>query len=322
MARPSPFASLLLTALAVGATALLAGCSSHSGSGGLAISAIDLSAPEVGAGHVLLAVNVTLADAGKAAAGDLLRAKAYDVSTGFLATTQEVPLAKGLPAAKPVTLLVELPRQGTYRLDVQLLHGGKAVGAGSVDLRDLSRLQPTLHATGLRIDLDFQLAAANATRTDVVASAYLTNEARAASHPLSLQLKARDLRTGLVAAQVWAPVGAIGPDETRQANATMNVALGRDYDVEAVLWDGSVIVERGVGRVALSSLAPPLPAGGASSDPRGTVASSPAGDLVFGQPSIAPPASQGGKSSAPGLGLVAVVGVLAGAGLLLRRRQA
>jgi hypothetical protein len=325
MARWPLLACLLLTAT------LLGGCAGKGdGDGdGLDIRAVDLSAAEVGTSHVLLAVNVTLEDASQAELGDLVQVKAYDVSTGFLAKTEEMALAKGMPPLRPVQVEVELPREGTYRLEVRVFHGDEEESSAWVDLRDLSRLQPTLHDTGLRIGLDFRLAAANGTRTDVLASAYLTNEARAASRPLTLQLKARDLRTGLVTDEEWAPVGAVGPDETRTANATLNVALGRDYDVEATLWDGHVVVERGAGRVALSSIQPTV-SGGASGGFAGTSTASyttgAAGGLIFDQPQIANEGdgagdgdSDGGEQ-APGLGLVAVAAALVAVGLWFRRR--
>lgn len=324
MARWALLGCLLLTAT------LLGGCAGKDDPGdGLDIRAVDLSAAEVGAGHVVLAVNVTLEDASQAAIGDLVQVKAYDVSTGFLTRTEEKALARGMPALRPVGVEVELPREGAYRLEVRVFHGDEEESSAWVDLRDLSRLQPTLHDTGLRIGLDFRLAAANGTRTDVLASAYLTNEARAGSRPLTLQLKARDLRTGLVTDEEWTSVGAVGPDETRQANATLNVALGRAYDVEATLWDGHVVVERGAGRVDLSSLQPVVSGGGAGASSGTSTASyttGAAGGLIFDQPNIANEGgsngdSDGGNDSAtPGLGLVAVAAALVAVALWFRRR--
>lgn len=308
MARWPLLASLLLTAT------LLGGCAGPGGHHGLEIRAIDVSAPEVGAGHVTLAVNVTFQDASKASADDVVRVKTYDEATGFLAHTDERRLAAGLPAGRPVEVDVDLPRGGAYRLDVLVLHGDKEQATGRVDLRDLSRLQPTVNDSGLRIDLDFQLLRVAGNRTDLQTTAYLTNEERAASHPMTLQLKAREVRTGLVAGQSWTPVGPVAPDATRAANATMDLALGRDYDVEAVLWDGDAIVERGVGRVALASLGPPSSAGSATGSAYGRDADS----LVLGSPSYA---HGEGKNSSPGLGLVAIVGALAAVGFVLRRRS-
>lgn len=309
MARWPLLACLLLTAT------LLGGCAGLRGhGGGLDIRSIDVSAPEVGAGHVTLAVNVTFEDAGKATADDTVRVKTYDTATGFLARTDERRLSAGLPKGLPVEVRVELPRSGGYRMDVLVVHGDKVVATGAVELRDLSRLQPNLNDSGLRIDLDFQLLRVSGNRTDLQTTAYLTNELRSASRQLTLQLKAREVRTGLVAGQAWVPVGSVAPDATRTANATMDVALGRDYDVEAVLWDGDVIVERGQGRVALGTLGPAAGAGGAvhGSD-------SDADSLVIGSPSYA--AGKGGSNSSPGVGLVAVVATLALVGVALRRRR-
>jgi hypothetical protein len=311
MARWPLLASLLLTAT------LLGGCAGVGGNGGhLEIRSIDVSAPVVGAGHVTLAVNVTFEDARKAGDDDVVRVKTYDESTGFLAHTDERRLSTALPAGRPVEVDVDLPRSGAYRLDVLVLHGDKVEATGSVPLRDLSRLLPTINDSGLRIDLDFQLLRVAGNRTDLQTTAYLTNEARAASRPLTLQLKARESRTGLVAGQTWSPVGSVAPDATRAANATMDLALGRDYDVEAILWDGDAIVERGTGRVALATLGPAPAVGGA-----GSAYDRDADNLVLGAPSYSRSAGEG-KNSSPGLGLVAVVGAVVVVGVLMRKRAA
>lgn len=308
MARWPLLASLLLTAT------LLGGCAGLGGSSGLEIRSIDVSAPVIGAGHVTLALNVTFEDAGKARDDHLLRVKTYDSDTGFLAATTERRLSEGLPAGEPVELRVELPRSGTYHMEVQVLRGDDQVASGIVHVRDLSRLHPTVNDSGLRIDLDFRLLGLDGNRTDLRTTAYLTNEARTASRPLSLQLKAREVRTGLIAGEAWSGVAAVAPDATLAANATMDLALGRDYDVEAVLWDGSVVVERGQGRVALATLGPAGGAGGgAVRDSSGGAA-----DLLVGEPSFD---SADGDNSAPGLGLVGIVAALAVVGVVLRRRR-
>jgi hypothetical protein len=294
---------------------LLSGCTDFSSEGDnvLIVRGIDLSAPEVGSGHLVLAVNLTL-DNLESSSGPLkLVAKAYDGSTGLLvqtATTEVPSIAKD--RTKNVELRLELPRAAAYRLEVEVYQDERLVQVASVQAGNLDHLEPNTHDTGLRVaQLDFEVVSTAGNRTGVRTSVYLTNEGKSDSRPLSLQLKAREVSTSLLADEVWASVGSIGRDETQVYNGSLSLPDGFNYEVEAVLWDGQVIVERGSGFVQFAPRTTVTPG-------QGIVVSTP--DLGAFDRGDAYGAGDGGSENAsPGPGLFVILGVLALAAVVARR---
>lgn len=306
-------------ALAALLAASLAGCTDFDDPARqnyLFVHGIDVSAPEVGSGRITLLVNTTL-DNEWAPSGDLLLlVKAFDRSTGLLVEQVETPtpaLRKDETRIVPTPL--DLPRASGYRLEVALFQDGKMVRGGNLEVSNLDRLEPNLHDSGLRIaSMDFEVLDTKGNRTGVRATVYLTNEGTGGSRPLSLQLKARESSTGLLVSQVWAQVGPIGLDATRAFNATLSLPDGYNYDVEAVLWDGEIIVERGSGRVQFAPTTVVNPG-------QQVVVSRPnLDDFAGGSGDGAGGDSDGGESETPGLALPLVLAVLVAVVLVLRRR--
>lgn len=277
------------------------------------VQGIDVSAPEVGSGRLVLLVNTTV-DNSMAPSGDLrLLVKAFDQSTGLLVKQVETPVAPlGKEETRIVSTRLDLPRAPGYRLQVDLYQDEKVVRGSSLEVGNLAALEPNLYDTGLRIAaMDFEVLDTQGNRTQVRATVYLTNEGREGSRPLSLQLKAREVSTSLLAAQVWAQVGSVSLDATRAHNATLTLPDGYNYAVEAVLWDGDIIVERGVGHVQFAP----------------TTVVDPGQKVVVTRPNLddfiggSPGASEDGDAnSTPGPGLVAILAALAVAAAALRRR--
>jgi hypothetical protein len=279
------------------------------------VQGIDVSAPEVGSGRIVLLVNTTI-DNSMAPSGDLrLLTKAFDLSTGLLVEQVETPVEPlDDEETRIVSSRLDLVRAPGYRLSVDLYQDDKVVRGATLDVSNLDSLEPNLYDTGLRIAaMDFEVLDTGGSRnhTTVRATVYLTNEGREGSRPLSLQLKAREVSTSLLAAQVWASVGSVSLDATRAYNATLSLPGGYNYAVEAVLWDGDIIVERGVGHVQFAP----------------TSVVNPGQQVVVTRPNLedfvggAGEADDGSSNSTPGLGLFAVLAVLALAAVLARRSQ-
>ena len=294
---------------------LLAGCTDFDADrqNYLFVQGIDVSAPEVGSGRLVLLVNTTI-DNSEARSGELrLLTKAFDRDTGLLVasvTTPAPPLGK--EETRIVSTRLDLPRAAGYRLEVDLYQDDRMIRQGNLEVGNLANLEPNLYDSGLRINtIDFEVLDTAGNRTSVRATAYLTNEGTGASRPLSLQLKAREVGTGLLVAQVWAQVGAIGLDATRAFNATLALPDGYNYDVEAVLWDGEIIVERGVGQVQFAP----------------TTVVNPGQQVIVTRPDLDDFAGGGadgessGDEATPGLGFFAVLAVLLLAAIALRRRS-
>lgn len=293
--------------------ALLAGCTDFSGDGEaeLSLQGIDVSAPEVGAGRLGLAIHLAIHNGGGRSDPVNVTVRAYDLATGLLVETSEVSLGRlAKERTHDADVPITVPRAAGYRLVVDVEEDDERVHRATVQASNLASLEPNIHDTGLRIAAsDFRVLSNDDDRAQVLASVALTNEGTSVSRPLQLQVKAREDATGLVVADEWTSVASVGLDATKLANVTLGLPAGHNYRIEAILWDGDVIVERGEGRVQFA--------------PTTTV---PAGhDVVVSTPDLDDFVYDGGdgsskssKSPGPAIGLV-LVG-LVGLALLWRRR--
>src|SRR5687768_13875115 len=195
-------AAVLLRVLAIASLLLLPGCTDFEADAAnyLHIQAIDVSAPEVGSGRLTLAVNVTLDNTGGRSGDVELDVKAYDGATGLLVKTghAEVGTIKA-DKTRTVEVLLELPRVDSYRLQVELIQDGRLLREAHATASRLGALEPTMFDTGLRIStMDFLVESTEGPRATIRTSIYLTNEGAQDSRPLSLQIKAREMGSGLL----------------------------------------------------------------------------------------------------------------------------
>lgn len=232
---------------------LLAGCirndvTPHS----VNIARVDVAAPVVTSGTAVLAVNVTLDNAG-AESGDLrLVVRAYDTDTGLLVLTNETRPGK-MPGDHTSTYEVRMavPRQSGYRIGVDLYEDDRVARTDGVIVSNVGGLQPNLFETGIKIgSMDFLVK--NATgRVDIEAKVYVTNEGRGDARPLRLQVKAREVSTGLLSDEAFVNVSGVPVEATKPFAVRLDVPPGYNYAIEAVLWDGDFVVGRGQGAVQL-----------------------------------------------------------------------
>lgn len=213
----------------------------------LRISGIDVSAPIVKSGTMTLAVNVSL-DNTEASSQDIrLVVKAYDQSTGFLVTTNTADVGV-IPEDRTIAVEVHLdvPRSSGYRIQVQVFEDDQLTLQGTVTASNIDALEPNVFDTGLRIStMDFIVRNVTGARVEIAAKVYVTNEDAAASQPLDMQVKAREVSTGLLADERWTQIPSVGTEETVPSEVTLDVPDEYNYVVEAILWDGNIIVERG-----------------------------------------------------------------------------
>jgi hypothetical protein len=304
----------VVVALLLCLSGLLAGCTDFGSDGAeLSVQGIDVSAPEVGAGRLVLAVLPTIDNDGGRSGPLNVTVKAYDGATGLLVGSSDVAVGR-IPKDQTRTLeaRIELPRASGYRLVVEIEESGRLVHRAQLEARNLASLQPNVHETGLGIAAsDFRLLSVANNRTRVQASIYLTNEGTESSRPLTLQVRAREEKTLLVVDEQWTSVGSIRRDATRPINVTLELPAGRDYGIEVTLWDGDIVAERGTGRVQFGPVATAAP-------PTGVTLTTPElTDLLYDR------GAQGDTSKenkAPGLGLGLVAAAMLGLALVARRR--
>jgi hypothetical protein len=269
----------------------------------LRLADIDVAAPLVLSGTIVFAINITLDNTGGPSEPVRLVVKAFDTGTELLTSTNQSALA---PLSKDETRTTEvrldLPRVAGYRFEVSVYESKRIVQSGQTTVSHVAGLPPNLFETGLRIaSMDFLVRNVSGSRVDIETSVYITNEGTEASRPLRMEVKAREVSTSLLADEASAEIGAVEPEATRPTNVLLDVPANYNYEVEAVLWDGDYIVERGTGRVQL------LPTFTKPAESELVVSSPKLSDFIR-----APGAGAGSESKAPGfewLGLVAALGI-------------
>lgn len=287
---------------------------------------IDVAAPHVSSGSVLLEVNTTLDNRGADSDPISLVVKAFDQRTGFLQvteTTSNRTIAEDKTVSIPVTL--DVPRRSGYRIEVQVHEDGRIVETGRVTVSNVAALEPTIHETSVAIPtMEFLVRNVSENRVRIESQIYLTNEGDDDSRPLRMQVKARDIETGLLADQAWRDVASIPPEETRIHEVDLEVPDEHNYAIEAVLWEGNLTVERGEDTVQL------LPTTTKKADE----------DIVVSDPRIEDfldedrgrdgdaadrgaraPTESGDHAETPGVGVLAGLAVLAATAIALSRRR-
>lgn len=247
-------ALLLVVSLLVPATGCIRDFEDRERHNRVDLRSIDVAAPSVTTGTVDLAVNATLDNRGSESDETRLRVKAFDTQTGFLEETKETA-NRTLTEDTTVTVgvLLELPRRAGYRIEIEVFEGGRIVDSGHVTVRNLASLEPTIQETSVSIsEMEFMVRNVSRDRVRIETQLYLTNEGAGDSGPLRLQVKARDVETGLLADELWTDLGPIPPQQTRIESVELDVPDEHNYAVEAALWDDNLTVEKGQGTVELA----------------------------------------------------------------------
>lgn len=219
----------------------------------LRISGIDVSAPVVKSGTITLAVNVTLDNLDAQSQDVRLVAKGYDQSTGLLVTAQSADVGQ-IPEDRTISVevLLDVPRSSGYRIEVQVYEDDQLTIQGTVTASNIDALPPNVFDTGLRISMmDFIVRNVSGSRVEISAKVYVTNEGTTASQPLDIQIKAREISTSLLADEEWTQLPSVATEETVPTEVTLDVPDEYNYRIEAILWDGNIMVERGAQPVQL-----------------------------------------------------------------------
>lgn len=226
---------------------------------------IDLAPARVLARELTLGVNVTLDNRGGGATGNVeLIAKAYSESTGFLLAEDRNAVGT-IPGdtTREIPMRVQVPREGSVRVDVSVLEDGQGQQSASVHARNLGVLEPEVVDTGVRVSgIDFVVTSidgegtgrndTDSARVRVQSDLYLTNEGNAPSEALRVQVKAREVTTQLVADVAWLDAAGIVPGSTSIRSVNLTVPDGYNYVFEILTWRGDVIVARNEGTVQLA----------------------------------------------------------------------
>ena len=241
---------LLLAVLLLAATA--AGCLREGTAG---VTGITVEPVNVTAGEVVLNVSTTVQHwSGPGIGAGVLRVEVIDDETGLRVHEGRQkfdPVRPGTTVVVPYELT--LPRRGSYRVRASLAGAGLQGAGGEVTVRSLERLPPDTARTPVTItDMDFLVRAVTNGRAQIDAEVQLTNQGTGPNPNLTIEIKAREASARLLADRQWTTLSAVRPGASVTRNVTLSVPDQHNYEVEAVLWSGDVIVERGSRSVNLA----------------------------------------------------------------------
>jgi len=239
----------LLLILSLGA--LGAGCLKESQ---LTVLGIDVAAEQVLSGAVTLNVTTTVENEyGYPEGPATVHLKAYSLGTGLLEAERTDPAGTvDRGAARRVSQEIVLPREGSYRITVDVYEGEARKASGEITVKSLEQLPADAYRTGVEIqDIDFIVKAVDGGRASIQTDIYFTNKGAETSGTYDVEVRAREMDARLLADKKWTTVGNIAPDTTVIQGVTLSVPDQYNYVVEVLLWKNQVIVKRGEGRVLL-----------------------------------------------------------------------
>ncbi len=221
----------------------------------LRVTDIDISPERVTSTEVVLNVTTYIENYGDGGSGDVkLLLKAFDYASGLLVartTTSAGSIDKD--KTLPVSQLINVEREGGYRIDVVLFEDEKRLRLRTVQIYDIGNLDPNIYDIGLKIqEMDFLVKNVTGSRVTIGVDLYLTNEGDSTSEDLSMLIKAREVDAGLLADKVWISTGNIKRETTIIRSCDIVVPDDYNYIVEVLIWKNDTIVERGAGVVQLN----------------------------------------------------------------------
>lgn len=327
-------AAVLVAAMVPG---VLAQPEPHEPPGRIDIAEVTIAPGGVSGETATLSVDTRLRHRGGPSENVTVEVRATRLETGLVEATRRIDVGT-LRDAQEVSVVgnVSVERAGGYRIETIVYQDGRRVEEGGKEVRGVGALQPAyarssveFHrfgrgAGGLPV-IEFTIADVRGNRTTLDVSTYLSNTGDDPAGGLRLVLKARQSDSGIVANEAIVEVGEIEPGRTATPSASLTVAGGYNYYLDAVLWKDGVIV--GTARAA------------ANLDPRETVSVNQTtreiglkvsdferGEETGGterEPEAETPTPMPAEGGQPGFGVGAALAAIAllAIGLLRRRRS-
>ena len=231
------------------------GCLKDFEKSSLRIGDVDISPERVTSTDVVLNVTTYIENYGDGGSGDVkLLLKAFDSASGLLVartTTSAGSIDKD--KTLPVSQLINVEREGGYRIDVVLFEDEKRLRLRTVQVYGIGDLNPNVYDIGLKVqEMDFLVKNVTGSRVTIGVDLYLTNEGDSTSEDLPMLIKAREVDAGLLADKVWTSTGRIEREKTIINSCEISVPDDYNYIVEVLIWKNDTIVERGAGVVQLN----------------------------------------------------------------------
>ncbi|HPE64103.1 MAG TPA: hypothetical protein PLQ49_08360 [Methanothrix sp.] len=244
-----------LLALAIFAALASSGCSESSDSvKGLKIAEMDLSAEEVTGATVTINVTTYVENQGRLTSKNAsLLLKAYETKNNLLETqvrSDMGPIERGTTAN--ITNTLELPKKGSYRIEATLFEEDEKRSTASRTVYNLESLTADVDVMNVRIGgMDFMVKEAENGTVRIQTDIYFTNVGPTPSPDYRIEVKAREVDSGLVADKKEMNIGEIPPQGTVIRSVNLSVPDQYNYRAEVLIWRNASIVGQGEDYVLL-----------------------------------------------------------------------
>jgi len=223
------------------------------------IADIDISAEAIGIAEALLNVTSYLDNSGDVKSGEIdILVRAYDADTSLLVTSNATKVGEICgKETKSASTYLNLPKEGSYRLQIVVFEGGKGILRGEREIYGLSRLEPPSVAKISIREIDFFVEAVEVESgrgkeyAIINTTIYIDNLGKDIGGLRAL-VKARDNETRLIADRKWEDLGFLKEGTTSLHYAELRVLNGRDYIFEIQVWQSERIIKESSARVMLS----------------------------------------------------------------------
>ena len=201
---------------------------------------------KVTASTATFSVAVYLDHYGGNSSNSTLVIKVIDSDTGLLMeeVLSPIPEVEGEKTVK-ITNKISVTREGGYEIKLIVFDRDRMMESGSVFINGLEALTPEIRDVGVRIrDIDFLIRNVSEGKVKVETDIYVENTRDSSSPELKILVKAVQAESNIVADSVWINASSLRPESTAIRKAVITVPESYNYVIEAVFWNGDVMVDR------------------------------------------------------------------------------
>lgn len=221
--------------------------------GNIQMEGIAISATDVGGERLGLTTDVRLAHSEGVSENVSVELRAIDTSSGLVEATEVVSVGgvdeRGELSAT-ATLRVE--RGGDYEIEAVVFQDGVRETTGSKRVSGTDALTPGYPENPVEFHrfanhdlptIEYQIAESSGNRTTLDVGTYVTNGGETTADELTLVLQARQVESGIVAAEREIDVASVGPSQTARPESELTVPTEYNYYLDGVLYRDGVIVD-------------------------------------------------------------------------------
>lgn len=230
--------------------------------GDIRMEEIAISATDVGGERLGLATDVRLAHSDGVSENISVELRAIDTSSGLVEATERVPVgAVDERGELSATATLRVERGGDYEIDAVVFQNGVRETTGTKRVSGTDALTPGYPENPVEFHrfanndfptIEYQIAESIGNKTTLDVGTYVTNGGETTADELTLVLQARQVDSGIVAAEQEVDVASVGPSQTARPEAELTVPTQYNYYLDGVLYRDGVIVDTARASATLS----------------------------------------------------------------------